>query len=424
MRLVTALFSLFVLVNSALVSLRADVEPEEGAPMFFARDLVPPELLRTDFYTVAPMVEVHGFGYQFRVESGGRDYVVRGVDELYKLLHELEVIQELAKIGQGEAFASSLTSSLSSPVVTTFGIAKRPVSSVAGLPSGIGRYLGGKLYQVGRGSSKAVTTIRSMTDGEKEDASEAEEEQEKVSSARKLSRKHLGHDSAKRRWAKQLEVDPYSDNVVLQDALARIAWASTLGNLAGDFAVPSSEVFSYAGKARQLVWDKPAYQLERQLVANLKKCGVPKELWKEFRDTRVYSLTEKTHLGLDFLRLKRSGGVPFLVAFSLQAKSAEDAALFVRTVAVMVKYNDEVSELQSISEKRGLLYLTSKNGYDLYPLAVDYLFWTPLVSDALLSEELVADKREIWVTGIVSPIAKLRLRHHGWVVFDQVGLKR
>ncbi len=422
-----------MLLNRILVSLACvlccgesvsfcEEEPKEGAPVFFARDIVPNLALKSEAYSISPIVELKGFAYSFRVKSVYGDYQVEGVPQLKTLLHELEVVRALEEISQSEAFASSLSSSLASPVVTTVGVAKRPIASVTGLPGGIVRYLGGKLYQVRRGSDKALETYRNFRN--KDEAPEAEDEDKEKKpigeSASKLSRKHLGYDSAKRRWARQLGVDPYSKNEILQESLGRIAWASSIGGVAGDFVVPSSEVFSYAGKARELVWDRPAYQLEREIVDILKDCGLEKGLIHEFRDTPFYSLTEKMELCLGFKRFRDSGDVSFLVDFSLRAENDEDAALMIRTVGILITYSEQVAGIASIGERRGMLYACSDRGYDIYPLAVDYLHWTPLVYDALLSEELQSDKREIWVSGRVSSIAKLRLRTHGWEVFDGI----
>lgn len=397
-------------------------EPNEGAPVLFAREIVPGLDLRNEAYSISPIVDIRGLSYTFRVESIYGSYRVRGVEQLHSLLHELEVIRKLAEVSQSEAFASSLSSSLATPVVTTFGVAKRPVASVTGLPGGVVRYLGGKLYQVRRGSGKALDTYRDYRSKDEEPLLDEEPKKKKKwgRSAGKLSRKHLGHESAKRKWARQLGVDPYSKNEVLQDALGRIAWASTLGGFAGDFAVPSSEVFSYAGKARELVWDRPAHQLEREIVDILKDCELEKELIYSFRDTPIYSLTEKMELCLGLKALRSSGDVGFLVDFALRAENDEDADLMIRTLGILVSYSQEVAGIDSIGERRGMLYACSNRGYEIYPLAVDYLHWTPLVYEALLSEELYSDKREIWVSGQVSEIAKLQLRKHGWQVFDGI----
>lgn len=398
-------------------------EPVEKGPLFFVRDLLPDLELKTEVYSVAPMVEVKSFGYEFRISSDHGDYTARGMQQLDQILHELRVIEKLSEITQTGAFASSLSGSFTDPVSTTLGVARRPLASVTGLPGGVVRYLGGKVYQVRRGSGKAMDSYRDFRSKDDSDQ-EADEDDEKSSlgsSAGKLSRKHLGFESAKRKWARKLAVDPYSDNTALQQALGRIAWASTLGGFAGDFAVPSSEVFSYAGKARELVWDRPAYQIERELVSLLKKRGVSKELIHAFRDAPVYSLTEKMELCLSLESFAKSEDVAFILEYALRAESEEDAKLLIRTVSVLVKYTHEVSGIASVGERRGMLYAISNSGYEIYPLAVDYLHWTPLVYEALLSEDLKAPKREIWVSGNVSPIAKHRLEANDWLVFAGVG---
>lgn len=405
-------------------------EPIEGAPVFFARDLVDPKVLKSDSYRVKPVVELREFTYQFTIECSKGRYVANGKDDLYKVLHEIEVIEDLEEVSQTEAFAGAVSDTIASPFVTTFGVARRPIATVLGLPGGLARYLGGKVYQVKRGSDKAVSKIkefRSSWDDEEteEEASESEEDKDTLTEkAGKLSRRHLGHDSAKRKWARKLSVDPYSNNMALQQALGRIAWATSIGEFAGDFAVPSSEVFSYAGKTRELVWDKPGYQLEIEIMGVMKKCGVSKELAAAFRDSDVYSLTEKVDLSLAFLKLKPSESIPFLVEYALKAETKEDTELFLRTMEILVIYVCDVAEIHTISERGGLLVASSENGYDVYPLAVDYLHWTPLVYEPLLSEELWDEKREIWVAGQVSPIARMRLKHHGWEVFDEIEKER
>ncbi|MBK1879106.1 hypothetical protein [Pelagicoccus mobilis] len=402
-----------------------DQEPVEGAPVFFANELVDDLPLKTELYSVFPLVEVVGFDYEFRVNSLYGEFRARGRDGLGELLREIEAIEKLNRVSQGEAFASALSDGFTEPVMTTYGVARRPVRSITGLPGGMVRYLGGKVYQVRRGSGKVMEKVKEFRtkDSElEEEQAEVEEEKEGLGkSAGRLSRKHLGHDNAKRKWARRLGVDPYSNNEALQEALGRIAWASSLGGFADDFVVPSHEVFSYAGKARELVWDRPGYQIEREMVGMLKKDGVSKELIQEFRDADMFSLTEKLELCLAFCEFESDRAATTGLKYALEVESVEDATLFLDTVELLIRYHNQVGRLVSVGDKRGMIYAYSINGYEIYPFAVDYLHWTPLVYEALLDEELKAERREIWVSGTVSPIAKMRLRHHGWQVFDQVG---
>lgn len=414
------LLSAVVVVLFSSVSVAFESEPAEGAPVFFAKDLLPAELRSSAVHRVHPIVEVRDFAYIFKVESEYGDFETSGVAALRKLIHEIEVISMLEETSRSEAFAASLSRSFTEPVMMTVGIARRPISTVTGLPAGIVRYLGGKFHQVKRGSQKAMTKIKREEERKEPDSEDSGTRTERLSrSAGELSKRHLGYDSAKRKWAQRLGVDPYSSNLALQEELGRISWASSLGDFAGDFAMPASEVVSYAGKAQELVWEKSPYQLERENEQRLKKANVSKELIRSFHDSEIYSITEKTELCITFSRLPDAEGLSELIEFALDAETETEATLIIQTLDLLGRYSREISPIERIVIKRGLIIAFAQNGYQLLPIAVDYLHWTPLVSQALLSAELAADKREIWLTGEASPIAKLRLKHYGWEVFDR-----
>lgn len=415
-------------VLAAAPGIPAPGEPVEGAPVFFARDVLPGWTLASPHYKISPIVEVEEFEFVFDIAARHGDYRARGLGELKRCLREIEAIARLGDVSQSRAFASSLSSSLSNPLVTTFGVARRPISSVTGLPGGIGRYLGGKWYQVKRGSEDALDKWRAFRapDEEEEERVVTEEPADAASapqrigrSADKLSKRHLGHDGAKRKWARRLGVDPYSSNPALQEALGRIAWASSLGDFAGDFAMPGSEVFSYAGKAQELVWERPPHQLEREIIQRLANCGLAEQWIEAFIETETYSLTEKVALSLAMKELGATGNLALLVETLLEAETGRDAAVLIRTVELFAQYCGEVCPLASLRRVRGMLVGTSQKGYDVVPIAADYVHWTPLLYEALLAEGFVSDKREVWVAGEVSPVARLRLSHHGWEVFDQ-----
>ncbi|MDQ8203756.1 hypothetical protein [Pelagicoccus sp. SDUM812003] len=405
-------------------ALEAGREPEEGAPVFFLEEVIPNCACKQPSYWVRPIVEVDDFRYAFQVESDFGKVVILGVENLREYLHELEVIESLQEIGQTEAFAKTLSKRFTDPVMTTFGVARRPISTVTGLPGGITRYIGGKLYQVSRTSRRAMDKLSDRKDEEEEQV--VEEDQEKVGTGKRiarstgsLSRKHLGYDSSKRKWARQFGVDPYSSNPALQEELGRIAWASSFGDFAGDFVVPASEVVSYAGKARELVWDTPAHLLEQRNEKLLKKLSVSKDVIQEFMDTDALSLTEKTQLCAQLESLSAVEGCVDLVEIVLEAKTYQDIGVLLDTIKLLEQYQSKVAPLASISLRQGMLSAVSENGYLVLPIAADFLHWTPVVSTALTSDAFKAEKREIWISGQVSGIAESRLRHYGWEVFQE-----
>lgn len=402
-----------------------EAEPVEGAPILFAKDLLDAALLKGPRYQVLPVVDVENFAYVFEIESDFGRFQALGIDGVKVCIREVEAIEKLNQFNQTEAFAKTLTDRLRDPVSVTVGIARRPFSTVAGLPVGIGRYLQGKVYQIQKGSEKAWSTVSAWDDPKEDEKPKADEEDpaksksaKVIDSTGKLSRKYLGYDDAKRGWAKRLGVDPYSDNEALQQALGRISWASSLGAFAGDFAVPSSEVMSYANKAQEISWDRSPIQIEQANRKTLKKIGVPKELIREFIDSGGYSLTEKTAIVLSIQEMEETKDWEPALALILLAVTKDEALGFTKTFQILETYDRQVSPIQTVEIRDGLIAATARNGYLVVPLAVDYLHWTPLIATPLLSEEFAAERRELWVSGCVSPIAKERLRASGWHVFD------
>lgn len=420
-----SLFRFFIpicVAFSSVVSVRADGgEPVEGAPVLFARDLVGKELREGERFRLQPMVEVKDFSYVFRVQSDFGDYEVWGVNALQERIREIKAIAHLQEVSQTEAFASSLSQSFTEPVMMTVGVARRPISSVVGLPSGIARYLEGKFYQVRRTSSRAISRFRG-SDKEKPEVEEQTRGSDRSltqrvgSSAGSLSRKHLGYDDSKRGWARELGVDPYSDNERLQEALGRIAWATSIGEFAGDFAVPSTEVVSYAGKVQDVVWTLPPHQLENRNIKALKRIGVPADRIQEFTDCPVFSLTEKTSLVASFEAMAGAEGLEDALDMVLSAETKEDALAITRTIAILDLYTQEVSRIQRLSVRNGMITAVAQNGYMILPLAVDYLHWNAMIAKTLKSEQFDAVRREIWISGSISPIGARRLRELNWHV--------
>lgn len=407
------------------LSSAAATEPVEGPPVFFATDLLPEQICRGERYRIDPIVEVEAFEFVFDIDSDFGDYRVVGCEDLMERIREIRAIARLNDVSQTEAFASSLSDSIKDPLAMTVGVARRPIATVVGLPGGISRYLQGKFFEARKTSGEAMEKLRELRDKE-EPESQLESGEAKPSKAARLGsaatkygKRKLGYFSAMRHWARKMGVDPYSDNAALQEALSRIGWASSLGSFAGDYAMPSSAVFSYAGRAQDLVWSQPPSELERMNEKRLKDLNVDDARRKRFADLDTYSLSEKTSLTLAFADVGPVPGLDALLDLAMEAETKEDAGVMVETVAVLARYRSEVSSFKRLDIRRGMVLAEAANGYTMLPLAIDYLHWAPLVSEALTSESFESDRRELWITGQASHIATDRLRKLGWYLREE-----
>ena len=398
--------------------------PEDGVeapPIFLAQELVSPDLIKGEWHQLRPVVEVANYSYVFRIKSSFGDYEAVGTQQLKQRLKEIEAIAAINQVSQSEAFVSTVSRSLQDPFWMTVGIAKRPISTVMGLPAGLGRYVQGKFYQARRTTGKAIDKVKELREKDnREDESASADERtmtERVSSsAGKLSRKHLGYDKAKRAWARHLGVDPYSDNTALHEALGRVAWASSLGSFAAGYAMPSSEVISYAGKTQELVWDQPPHQLERFVENTLKKRGISKEEALAFVDHESYSLSEKTYFALCLEGMGEVEGVTSVVPLILGASSREDVRFILRTFRMLGSYCETLARIDRLRVYKGMIVADSSNGYLVLPLAADYLYWDALSATVFAESNFPESKKEIWLSGEASPIATHGLESNGWYV--------
>src|SRR5262249_49187656 len=127
---------------------------------------------------------------------------------LRRLLREIHAIAVLQGITLTDAYAKALAQAALSPVRGAHQLVTNPVATVKAVPNA----LYNELERVGQG---VQTTVKGQTT-KYEDSAVAET---------------LQMSTYKREYAKELGVDPYSSNPVLQNDLEAVAWAAAAGNL-------------------------------------------------------------------------------------------------------------------------------------------------------------------------------------------------
>lgn len=413
------LIKLAVIILCLPFDLVAESEPVEGPPLVFCNDIVPERLQSGNRFKLAPIGHVVNFGYEFELNSDYGDFHVRGIDKLEMRIHEIDALEKLEEISKTEAFATSFSEALRNPMVRTWAVARRPIKTVSRIPGGVIRYIQGKFFEVKRGSEKLAAKSREHRFRGEVDKKEPVTERvtgtaRKVGSATKrLGRRHLGFDKAKRQWARRLQVDPYTTNEYLQIELERISWASSVGSFAGEFAIPASSVLSYTLQAQEMVWSKSEVELERLNSNELRKFGVDTSALVQFDELDYYTLTEKTEMVLALAEIDVEGRLDFLQLL-LEVKTREEALLMVQIVSIIGNYHRLVEPIEKVAIIRGLAVAIVEDGSMILPLALDYLHWSPEITEALLSKDLNKQPRALWISGSASSIAQRRLAANQW----------
>jgi hypothetical protein len=196
-------------------------EAFEVPPTFSASQYLRPELLRGAHHRVRDHAPSDGYLIQYTVDSDFGVYQCFGTRELERCVSEIHAIAQLVEVSKGDLFAKGLKNSLAAPVDAVKHIVKDPVGSVKAVPRTVGHFFA----KVGSAVEHTSKRIGKRITGESDDPAEP-------GKALGNSLKDLaGFQKAKLDTARQLHVDPYSDNVRLQQEMEKVTWAFFAGGL-------------------------------------------------------------------------------------------------------------------------------------------------------------------------------------------------
>ena len=86
----------------------------------------------------------------------------------------------------------------------------------------------------------------------------------------------------------------------------------------------------------------------------------------------------------------------------------------VKIVTAFGNYHKLVLPIKKLEARRGMAVAINEEGALILPLVLDYLHWSPEISEPLLSGELDAASRSLWISGKASSIAKRQLVLSNW----------
>ena len=242
----------------------------------------------------------------------------------------------------------------------------------------------------------------------------------------------LGYDAAKRQFAFEFGIDPYTDYDPVVDRLGEIARAAVAGGLTPKAAmaaispdvVLAMQISGTAYGMMQLVRDNPPNKLQQINKEKLEKMGVETSLAEAFLDNYRYNPQEETLLVGELDTMK---GVKGIDVFISQANLAteETIALSYRIRAqMMAGYHANVAPADRIRNIDGIVILQRKDGLLVLLAPADYVFWTKKLAERVNSFENKISKmtdisgKELWITGNLDTSARAKFESKGWKVTE------
>ncbi|QJR16689.1 hypothetical protein [Usitatibacter palustris] len=403
--------------TASLIFLIATAFPALSQESLSGSQLAPPALLKGPLHKVAEPVRVEGYLGKFEIESSVGKFSVRGVNMLGVRVQELGAIAELQKVQKQDAFQGALAKSAGGIAKFAGDAVDDPNKTVENIGSGVGTVFGRVGYMAKSGANyvgdKAVdkvtgnsTAANTSATGEPEPPS--------------FTGDPLGYNSARREWAKKLNVDPYTSNPVLRQLLDKAASASFAGNFAvsltlGAVVGPLQYAYTFDETVRDSVWNKPALDLEKENQAKLVALGVADRTVRDLLRNRWFTPSLQTALTARLGALGKIPGVESVVATAAKVQGETRARFLLESLAMLTDHA-KGTKLASLRMSNLVPVGVAADGSAVAAVAVDYVTWDTDAIAFASRKELGAKGKTLLVAGKVSDAAGKELKKAGWTV--------
>lgn len=245
----------------------------------------------------------------------------------------------------------------------------------------------------------------------------------------------LGYDVAKRQFAYEFGINPYTEFEPVVDRLGEISRAAVAGGLTPKLALSSADltlatVAQVSGTMRGmqlLVRDNPPNKLREINHDKLRAMGLSEELTDAFLDNYNYDPYEETLLIGELESLKSTGLDVFIARADLATEKS--TALYYRLMAQMIGgYQRNVGPVEAILETGRVLHVKRKDGSLVVLAPLDYVFWTENLAamvdqfEQSLAADAFAGSKELWVTGQIGDDAREQFEKRGWKLQEKASL--
>jgi hypothetical protein len=372
----------------------------EAPPVLTSRDLAPAELLAGPDFKVDDTVPTDGFYGIFTVRGAYGAVQARGLAMLRVRIGETQALARLEETTRREAIIGGAKDSAQQTVHAAGQTVRDPVGTVERAPESVGRLfsrLGGRVEK----------RAEQLTAGGANPAPAGQRE---------------GIAKARRGLAGQLGVDPYTDNRLLSAKLDQVARWKREGGLAVSVGTGAMSLWAgIAAKTAKLVWTMSPEEVraanERRLASLAP--GASSQDIRRFLDNPAFTPTTQTLLLDQLESLPVLRGRDSLVRLSGEMESHDQARFLVAAMGLLAIYHERIVPLSSV-ESRGLLAvgLTPERSLIL-AVPVDCLAWTDRLKEFGGSADLQAGRREVLITGCLTPRTRQELSARGWTVREQ-----
>ncbi len=369
-----------------------------------ASEVLPESVLKGLAYEVDEEVINDGLVNIYSITSDYGNFEAEGIAELRMRIAEIKAISLMEEMDKKEVFGDALKEGVKAPFKGSAALLTEPVETGKAVAKGVGQFLS----NIGRSF-----------------VSDDPDQDNPLSVV-------VGYDVVKRKFAYELDVNPYSDNEIFRDQLGKVSKAAVAGGITPRLAMSAvdstaitiARLTGTTNAMKGLVRDNPPGKLDKINRKKLEVMGVSDSLAEAFIDNYTYDPFEETLLVGELEAMQGVAGRDNFIAVANKATDASVARYYRLMAQLIGLYHTNIKAVNRIHNIEGVVHLYSEDGVVIIIAPVDYVFWTPGLDnklhdfDSALKEVDGIKSKEIWVTGQFDKIPRQQFENNGWKVID------
>lgn len=392
-----------------------------------AEELVAGRLMRGPAYRILPEVENRGLMNHYDIETDFGPMRASSDRKLRQRLHEIRALRELERMHEGLLVARSVGGTFMSTVRSVARVIKDPVDTARGVGRGIQRLMRRGGRRIADGYEAVKKAVSGSNDTEREGAGgggDADLSAKALQAGRRFARNRLGVSRAYRNLARQVGVDPYTDNRMVRAALNRLAKPAAGASLGSRLVIPRIPgLIGAVESVSDLVWSRDRLDLQLHNEDVLGSLAVPDPVIRRFIDNETYTPTQQTAIVAAVAGMDGVSNRWRLIEYAGDADREAEAEFYANAVGLLAQYHEGRAPLDTIHPTGTIVPLAlTRDHRAVVAFPVDRLRWTRDVAGFLRglmsSQASYLEHREIWVTGEVSRLANEAFADNGWIPFS------
>jgi hypothetical protein len=381
----------------------------ETAPTRKARDILPDYMIHSDHFTVREDVGWFSGLHEFTVDTEYGSFEIWGEPMLHVRLQEFIAWTALKQVSTTEASVGAVGRQAVSSVTSLLNAFAHPVTTVKGVPKGLERMF--------RSVERAAGDVGDAADPDKTEDQDGKAD----STSGKLTRRLMGIDRAYKRWAEQVQVNPYTTNEAVREELMRLARAEGAVRTGTKILMPGlGFTVSAVARVTRSIYRKPSWEIVEDNVEALQSMGAD--------DVTIDAILGNDNINLSLLTLmvemlKELDGVDgrtHIIDDIAQMQTDAEAVLFAESLLMADWFNENDTPLVEILPGPLIPVGKAEDGRVIVFTAIDYAYWTE--QTAAIVERMTelyrpqARSLEVWIADYVSERFVEETGKRGWTV--------